>query len=315
MSNLTTATLSYSADSSRRFGWVAPPNQRGTINIVWSCFSTLFICLWSMLHLNLPGPTDDFWTIFWRRIRWLLLGILAPELLMLFAFAQWASAKRSVTEMHELGFTRPKWSLVHAFYADSGGFLLDPLDTRAFPITAKQLQYLVRQDFLDIPTISEKEIWDKSKADKFAKTVAILQATWLATQIIIRAVEHLPITPLELFSLALAFTSLSTQWFWLSKPLNVASPTTLTPKTSIAAILIQAGDAAKEPFRTSPLDFVERDIYQSSIWSTTVLSWILCRGLQTRPMQRGLHPIPYKLLKRSSFCVLTTIFFRSSRFT
>ncbi len=156
-----------------------------------------------------------------------------------------------------------------------------------------QLKYLVQGGYLSLPAISKKEIWDKSKADKFAKTVAILQTTWLATQIIARAAQHLPITPLELFSLALSLTSLSTQWFWLNKPLDVASPTALTMKTSITDILIQAGDAAKEPFRTTPLDFIEPDIYQSSSWSEIVLRWILRRGLQTRPILRTSPSLPF----------------------
>lgn len=82
-----------------------------------------------MLHLNLPAPDDGRWAILWRKARWLLLGVLAPELPMLFAFAQWASAKRSVVDMHNLGFTETEWTLVHAFYADSGGYVLHPPDT------------------------------------------------------------------------------------------------------------------------------------------------------------------------------------------
>lgn len=149
-----------------------------------------------------------------------------------------------------------------------------------------QLQYLVKKGYLSLPAITKEEIWDKSKADKFAKALAILQTTWLAIEMIARAVQHLPIIPLELFSLALAFTSLSTQWFWLNKPLNVASPTVLTLNSSIASILIQAGDVAKEPFRTTPLDFIEPGVYQSCSWSERAFRWMLRRGLQTRPVLR-----------------------------
>ncbi|MCJ1367107.1 hypothetical protein MMC16_006239 [Acarospora aff. strigata] len=162
-----------------------------------------------------------------------------------------------------------------------------------------QLQYLVQKSHLNLPTISRKEIWDKSKANKFAKTLAILQTTWLATEVIARAVQDLPITLLELFSLALSITSLSTQWFWLNKPLDVAFPTILTLKTSVADILVQAGDAAKKPFRTTPLDFIEPDIYQSCSWSGTVLRWILRRGLQARPILRRVLPFQSLLFKLS----------------
>lgn len=100
------------------------------MDIVWSCLSTLFICLWTMLHLNLPAPDDGRWAILWRKARWLLLGVLAPELPMLFAFAQWASAKRSVVDMHNLGFTETEWTLVHAFDMPTVGVTYSILLTR-----------------------------------------------------------------------------------------------------------------------------------------------------------------------------------------
>ena len=176
----------------------------------------------------------------------------------------------------------------HVIYLNASVSTLTMASTcrRAFPITAKQLKYLVQRGYLGLPAISRKEIWDKSKADKFAKAVAILQTTWLAAQIVTRAIQHLPITPLELFSLALALTSLNTQWFWLNKPLNVSSPTVLPMDAAVTEILLGAGEAAKKPFRDGPLDFIESDIYQGSYWSETLLHWILHIGLQERPMQR-----------------------------
>ena len=98
---------------------------------------------------------------------------------MLFASGQWASAKRSVAEMREIGYVN--WSLVHAFYADSGGFLLCARNSTTFPVTAKQIYCLVKMKYLPMPAITREEIWDKSKADKFAKTIAGLQASWLVT--------------------------------------------------------------------------------------------------------------------------------------
>ncbi|KAL9116693.1 MAG: hypothetical protein Q9187_006782 [Circinaria calcarea] len=239
-----------------------------------------------MLHLNLPAPKDGRWTIFWRRTRWLLLGIPAPELLMTFAFAQWSSAKRSRAEMRSLGNPDSKWTMVHAFYADMGGFLLCTPDAGSFPITARQLKYLIRRGYLSLPDISKEEIWDKSKADKVAKILAILQTSWLGTQTLARAIQGLPITPLELFTLAVALNSLTTLWLWLNKPLDVGSPTVLTIQTNVATILVQAGHTAKEPFCDTPLDFIEPGIYQSRSWNETLLRWIVHQGIQSRPIHR-----------------------------
>ncbi len=62
---------------------------------------------------------------------------------------------------------------------------------------------------------------DKSKGDALSKTFSILQMSWFIVQCIAQAVQHLPITLLEVT--ALAFTGLSIITYCLSwnKPLNV----------------------------------------------------------------------------------------------
>lgn len=118
----------------RKEGWVAQPNQRGTIDIIWNCLTTLAICCWVMIHLNVPAKTDNLWSLTLRKARWLMLALLAPELVMLFACGQWASARRSVVDMHRSCYE--DWTMTHAFYADSGGFMLQTADCLSFPITA-----------------------------------------------------------------------------------------------------------------------------------------------------------------------------------
>jgi hypothetical protein len=269
-----------------RRGWVGSPDERGTLDIVWSCVSTLFICLWSMLHLNLPSRKDTFWNIFWRKARWLLLGILAPEVPMLFACGQWASAKRSVEEMRTLGFDEEEWSLEHAYNADSGGFELRTIDREAIPITAKQVHYLIENNIITLPRITKKEIWDKSNADKVAKFLACFQTAWLTTQTIARAIQHLAITPLELSSIALALTSLTTLWYWLQKPLDVETATVIFTEKSMKEVIGTSGNDSSDHYTNTPLDFIEPRIYISRKWNPVLFNWILNRGLQTKTIER-----------------------------
>lgn len=60
-------------------GWVPEPNTRGTFSILWTCLVTLFLCVWSALHLNIPAKTT-FTSKVLRRTQWLVLALLAPEL-------------------------------------------------------------------------------------------------------------------------------------------------------------------------------------------------------------------------------------------
>lgn len=259
--------------------WVSQPNQRGTIDIIWSCVTTLAICCWVMVHLNVPAQADSLWTLILRRTRWLLLALMAPELVMLFACGQWASAKRSVVDMHQLGYK--SWTMVHAFYADSGGFVLQPPDYVPFPVTAKQLHYLVTNEYLPIPEITRKEIWDKSKADMFAKSIASFQAAWLLVQVIARGLQGLPVTLLELSTVALTTCTGASMFFWFHKPLSVETPSMLRLKTNIVELLLRAGDCAKAPFQDTPLDFIEPNLYTSTQMPLG-RHW----GTQERPLPR-----------------------------
>ena len=281
---LTSTTLATSlptggSELQAKLGWVSQPNQRGTLDIIWSCVVTLGICVWAMLHLNVPAESDSQITLFLRRARWMVLAILAPELVLLYAGGQWTSAKRSVAAMQELGYGR--WTMVHAFYADSGGFLLHAEDTIAFPVTAKQIHYLVQKGHLAMPKVTKKEIWDKSKADRLAKTIAASQAAWLAAQVIARGMQHLPITLIELSTVALITCTGATAFFWFQKPLGVETPTGLYLDTTIAQVLKLAGDEAKAPFADTPMDFIESRIYTSSQMPLRQY-W----GVQERPLPR-----------------------------
>jgi hypothetical protein len=69
--------------------------------------------------------------------------------------------------------------------------------------------------------ITEKEIQDKSKADALSKGLIVTQLAWFILQCIARVVEGLPITHLELVTVAFATLSFVTYALWWNKPLNV----------------------------------------------------------------------------------------------
>jgi hypothetical protein len=58
-----------------------------------------------------------------------------------------------------------------------GGFVLETKDFKAFPVTSKQVHWLVKKNYIDLPPVTAKEIEDKSKADTFAKAVTIIQTS------------------------------------------------------------------------------------------------------------------------------------------
>ena len=98
-------TLAFSNDTIMT-GWVDDPNGRGTFTIVSSCVLTLSLCVYTSMHLNVRpyGRTElQSWI---ETTKWVVFGILAPELLVYVAWRQYVSAMaldRIVRESQENG--------------------------------------------------------------------------------------------------------------------------------------------------------------------------------------------------------------------
>jgi hypothetical protein len=73
----------------------------------------------------------------------------------------------------------------------------------------------------DFPEITEREINDRSKGNFLSKSLVIVQTGWFVTQCIARRVQNLPITELEIVTLAFAALNFVTYGLWWYKPLDV----------------------------------------------------------------------------------------------
>lgn len=265
-------------------GWVFDANTRGTSDIIFGSFLTIFLCTWTAICLNIPNPNDSKVQILKRKAKWMLWAIVAPELVLAVAIGQYASARRSVARFRKLGHS--SWTLRHAFFADMGGILLKPRDSTAFVVNSRQLAYLVEHKYTDGPAISEEDIWDRSKADTMTKIISLAQASWLGIQLCGRAIQRLPTTTLELSAGAIVLCTFGTFFCWLHKPSDLNSGITLEIEASTADILLKAGDAAAEPYRHTPLDFVAK---QSFTCGYDVLGFF---GMRCDDLERPLRRFP-----------------------
>jgi hypothetical protein len=78
-----------------------------------------------------------------------------------------------------------------------------------------------------LPVITEEDICDRSKSDGFTKVFAFIQCAWLVTQCGTRAAVGLPLTELELMTLAFIVAALVMYSFWRYKPFDVQRATIL----------------------------------------------------------------------------------------
>ena len=143
--------------------WKPEPNFRGSWSLVSSCIITILLCVWSAVHLNVPEHRKTH-RQFWRKLKWLLMGLMAPEIVGYVAWHQRRQAKAILRDVKRCldqpesqtwfrrllagiqkslrsskqGQTQPiqapsnkfsnyksPWTMVHGFYVIMGGLAFD----------------------------------------------------------------------------------------------------------------------------------------------------------------------------------------------
>ena len=280
-----------------RQGWTPQPNGRGTWDIIWSCGLTMFLCSWSILCLNVPGPEDTRFKVLRRKLYLTALGFLGPEFTFQTALGQWRSARQSTRDFHASGYTQ--WTVRHAFFADMGGFILHTRDWKPFPIDAKQLHYLITNGYVSFPTLDQRIIADKNKVDGLLRIITLCQILWFIVNISGRAAQNLAITCGELTTAAFIICGVGTSFCWAYKPADLVTPEIITTNVSIAEILAKAGTQARKPYSRTPLDFVSRKEWPWSLywsnWINILRNMKINFGPRIRPVTRFENTISLEL--------------------
>ncbi|KIM77491.1 hypothetical protein PILCRDRAFT_11937 [Piloderma croceum F 1598] len=191
-------------------------NCRTIWSLIWSCMATILLCIWVAVHPNIPGP-DERWTkVTLQRVGIALIALVAPELIILWAIRQWLNA-------HEIGrkYQKYGWTRTHGFFAVMGGFMLYEDDKPPSIIDPSDLGPYLRRGEIDI---TQKEIQDRSRGDVLSKGLVVVQTGWFILQCIARSSKHLPITEIELVTLAFATLNFVTYGLWWDKPLGAQCP-------------------------------------------------------------------------------------------
>jgi hypothetical protein len=186
-----------------------------------------------------------------------LVGITFPEVYLYGAFYENLDARSGMEEVPRDLIER--WTIVHVYYANSGGFAVEYKIGEEGPrqvkhvvyLTAPIVRWLLAEKRIDLTTFPTREgIEDKSKSDVLAKFITIVQIIWFLAQCVARAAQHLPVTTLEISTLAYIPCAIFAYILWWNKPYEVAVPTILRilPEQSNATALDRNryhGDPAK----------------------------------------------------------------------
>ena len=121
-------------------------------------------------------------------------------------------------------------------------------DKPLHPLQASDLEDCNGYESFIMPT--KTEIQDRGKSDWLAKSLVLLQTSWFIMQCIARAREHLPVTHLEIVTLAYAAMNFVIYIFWWNKPLNVNRPVRVFRKLDP-----NAASDDDQPRRSGPMEW------------------------------------------------------------
>ncbi|PHH85438.1 hypothetical protein CDD83_415 [Cordyceps sp. RAO-2017] len=127
--------------------WESGPHTRGTLGLFFSCVITLFLCVWTTVHVNIE-PTNEMNYRFsklcgfaipylsnrdlgkilvksWvRKLGWGLVTLIVPEGSMAIATYERRTAKLLREKMNEIKKDEKEWDMSLAYYAVMGGFVI-----------------------------------------------------------------------------------------------------------------------------------------------------------------------------------------------
>ncbi|KAF4624560.1 hypothetical protein G7Y89_g13611 [Cudoniella acicularis] len=204
-----------------------------------------------------------------RKVRWLLLTILGPELITSYAFGKYLHARRLLAELRQTGIAQKPWKPTHAFYLGMDCVRFKSLDGFEFGLCTPS----TTEDGWEYPTcnpgvvklrfsgylkdfdFTKEDIQDRSKADAFSKAITVIQATWFVTNAMARAIARLPLCPLEISTVAYVFCTCITYTFWWSKPKDIGrlrsqKSTMSVPRSNSAKVRSPVSDEAASIFRS-----------------------------------------------------------------
>ncbi|KZT05092.1 uncharacterized protein LAESUDRAFT_727343 [Laetiporus sulphureus 93-53] len=198
---------------------------RTLLSIVSSCIATIVACVWTAVHPDIPPYGEDPWFQKLRRIWFTISAIIASEIYIYIAACQYLKA-RKISQMNE--FKEHGWTTTHGFFVLMGGFeLCNPSTHSTEQLNADDLINLINSNKMDFLYISEVEIQDKSKANWLSKTAAVVQTFWFMLQVLVRFIEGLPITELEIFTASFTIMAIAMYALWLRKPFCIDVPIVL----------------------------------------------------------------------------------------
>jgi hypothetical protein len=131
-------------DDKGTFQWQPDPNNgRGTWTILSTCIITLFLCVYTALHLNIPAYKSSKLSLFGIRLKYVFFGLLAPEVLVFNSWRQRTVASSIMTQIRLNRGGKQQRSSTRKFYQRFIRW------TKAIHASAKSLRWRHIKDLIE----------------------------------------------------------------------------------------------------------------------------------------------------------------------
>ncbi|KAJ5722075.1 hypothetical protein N7488_000110 [Penicillium malachiteum] len=225
-----------SSNSTALVGWQLGGNSRSTWDLLWSCFSTIFACTWTVLHIAVPprNISSKRWTVT-KLFLW-LIAIVVPEVLFWISACNfyWSTllqkvcnAAQNTRDTHllepKLWLSKRVISLGQA--QDLSHMNLHPVHSewtlrQCFCILSRGLTLQTQ----DEGSTQDRDVEDRAKSDSLAKAFTVLQSTWFLCNCIGRWAYSLLVSPIELSTVAYVGCGVLVYGVLWYKPRNMTTP-------------------------------------------------------------------------------------------
>jgi hypothetical protein len=298
-------------------GWQADGDTRSSWDIVWTCLSTIIACTWNVLHLDVRLNDPDILISIRKLLAW-LLATLAPELFLMKASYELHAARSTTSMYNEATKKRTErkegphkaetqiqarsanvdadpdhveCTIAQAFCINMHGLFLITQDNRLYPIRRKNVEALIDAGVLPSINFTDQDVTDRAKADSFAKAFAILQISWVVCDIVTRAAYRLPISLLELATVAYVACAVLIYAMWWHKPKDMTTP---------IMIPLSYFHDSEEMLRqvrvildTNPKAWVQKDVTRQRV-TPSLVARALYNPLGVEPAERDKKVMPLK---------------------
>lgn len=139
---VSTLAIQNLTDSTLVHGFVTADCGRGTIDILWSCLTAIFLSIWTVIHLPVPcfdieRPDNFRRKVVRSRVGASLVALLAPELMLFIALAEIIEASTTRMNLQKLSIEA---NLTHGFFLPMGGFCLRAPGGRCHQLRSEDIE-------------------------------------------------------------------------------------------------------------------------------------------------------------------------------